>query len=63
MYGCGLRLSRDGQSADPNFNFDTGMLSVQFGKGGKSRTVPLPNKIPCEIMRHSKRSGNSIKRT
>ncbi len=25
------------------------MLSVQFGKGGKSRTVPLPETIQGEI--------------
>jgi integron integrase len=45
MYGCGLRLSEAANLRIQNFNFDTGMLSVQFGKGGKSRTVPLPNKI------------------
>ena len=51
MYGCGLRLSETANLRIQNFNFDTGMLSVQFGKGGKSRTVPLPNKIHGEIMR------------
>jgi integrase len=51
MYGCGLRLSETANLRIHNFNFDTGMLSVQFGKGGKSRTVPLPNKIHGEIMR------------
>jgi integrase len=51
MYGCGLRLSEAANLRIHNFNFDTGMLSVQFGKGGKSRTVPLPNKIHGEIMR------------
>src|SRR5690606_32554537 len=34
-----------------NFNGDTGMLSVQFGKGGKSRAVPLPKKIHGDIRR------------
>ena len=51
MYGCGLRLSEVANLRIHNFNFDTGMLSIQFGKGGKSRTVPLPNKISSEIMR------------
>ena len=51
MYGCGLRLSEVANLRIHNFNFDTGMLSIQFGKGGKSRTVPLPNKINSEIMR------------
>jgi integron integrase len=51
MYGCGLRLSETANLRIHNFNFDTGMLSVQFGKGGKSRTVPLPKKIHGVIMR------------
>jgi integron integrase len=51
MYGCGLRLSEAANLRIHHFNVDTGMLSVQFGKGGKSRTVPLPNKIQGDIMR------------
>jgi integron integrase len=51
MYGCGLRLSETASLRIQNFNFDTGILSVQFGKGGKSRTVPLPHKIHGDIMR------------
>ena len=51
MYGCGLRLSETANLRIQHFNLDTGMLSVQFGKGGKSRTVPLPNQIHGEIMR------------
>jgi site-specific recombinase XerC len=54
MYGCGLRLSETANLRIQHFNFDTGMLSVQFGKG-KSRTVPLPNKIHGEIMRQFKK--------
>ncbi len=46
MYGCGLRLSETANLRIHNFIFDTGMLSVQFGKGGTSRTVPLPHKNP-----------------
>jgi integron integrase len=51
MYGCGLRLSEAANLRIHNFNVDTGVLSVQFGKGGKSRTVPLPKKIHGAIMR------------
>jgi integron integrase len=51
MYGCGLRLSEASNLRIHNFNFDTGMLSVQFGKGGKSRTVPLPDKGHGDIVR------------
>jgi integron integrase len=45
MYGCGLRLAEAVNLRVHHFNFDEGVLSVQFGKGGKSRTVPLPHKI------------------
>jgi integron integrase len=55
MYGCGLRLSEAANLRIHNFNFDTGMLSVQFGKGGKSRTVPLPKKIHGALMRQFER--------
>jgi integron integrase len=51
MYGCGLRLSEAANLRIHQFNFDTGMLSIQFGKGGKSRSVPLPKKIHAAIMR------------
>ena len=51
MYGCGLRLSETATLRTQHFNVDTGMLSVQFGKGGTSRTVPLPHKIQGELMR------------
>jgi integron integrase len=53
MYGCGLRLSEAATLRIQNFNFDTGMLSVQFGKGGKSRSIPLPDKIHNEILRQT----------
>jgi integron integrase len=51
MYGCGLRLSEAAHLRIHHFNVDTGMLAVPFGKGGKSRTVPLPRKIQGAIMR------------
>src|SRR6267142_278949 len=51
MYGGDLRRSETASLRIQHVNVDTGMLSVQFGKGGKSRTVPLPNKIHCAIMR------------
>jgi site-specific recombinase XerD len=51
MYGCGVRRSETANLRIHNFNVDTGMLSVQFGKGGQSRTVPLPKKIHGSIMR------------
>jgi site-specific recombinase XerD len=51
MYGCGLRRSETANLRIHHVTFDTGMRAVQFGKGGTSRTVPLPNKIHGEIMR------------
>ena len=51
MYGCGLRRSETANLRIQYFNVDTGMLSVQFGTGGTSRTVPLPHKIHGDIIR------------
>jgi len=50
-YGCGLRRSETAKLRIQHFNVDTGMLSVQFGKGGTSRTVPLPHTIHGDSMR------------
>jgi hypothetical protein len=41
LYGCGLRLLECLKLRVQNFNFDEGMLSIQDGKGKKSRTVPI----------------------
>ena len=51
MDGGGLRRSETAHLRIQHVTVDTGMLSVQFGKGGKSRTVPLPHKIHGDIMR------------
>ena len=51
MDGCGLRLSETANLRIQQVTVDTAMLAVQFGKGGTSRTVPLPNKIHGAIMR------------
>jgi integron integrase len=51
MYGCGLRRSEAANLRIHHFNVDTGMLSVQFGTGGTSRTVPLPKQSHGAIMR------------
>ena len=63
MYGCGVRRSETANLRIQHFNVDTGMLSVQFSKGGQSRTVPLPKKIHGSIMRQFEQSGRSIQRT
>jgi integron integrase len=44
LYGCGLRLFECLSLRVHNFNFAEGILTVH-GKGGKDRTVPLPQKL------------------
>jgi site-specific recombinase XerD len=51
MYGYGLRLAEAANLRIHQCNVDTGMLSIPFGKGGTSRTVPLPKTIHGAIMR------------
>ena len=48
LYGCGLRLFECVQLRVKNFNFDAGILTVH-GKGGKDRTVPIPQTIMPEL--------------
>ena len=48
LYGCGLRLFEGVQLRVKDFNFDAGVLTVR-GKGNKSRTVPIPQKIVPEL--------------
>ncbi len=49
LYGCGLRLFECLKLRVQNFNFDEGMLTIQDGKGKKSRTVPIPRTIMPEL--------------
>ena len=48
QYGCGLRRFEAVKVRVKDFNFDAGLLTIK-GKGGKSRTVPLPNTILPEL--------------
>lgn len=48
LYGCGLRLFECVKLRVQNFNFDDGILTVH-GKGGKDRTVPIPQTIMPEL--------------
>lgn len=48
LYGCGLRLFECMTLRVKNFNFDAGILTVH-GKGGKDRTVPIPQTIMPEL--------------
>jgi integron integrase len=49
LYGCGLRLSECLQLRVQCFNVDAGVLTIHDGKGGKDRTVPLPETILPEL--------------
>ncbi|HEX9020496.1 MAG TPA: integron integrase [Nitrospirota bacterium] len=49
LYGCGLRLFECLKLRVQNFNFDEGILTIQDGKGKKSRTVPIPRTIMPEL--------------
>lgn len=49
LYGCGLRLFEGVKLRVKDFNFDAGVFTVR-GKGNKSRTVPIPQKILPELM-------------
>ncbi|MBI3755129.1 MAG: integron integrase [Deltaproteobacteria bacterium] len=48
LYGCGLRLFECVKLRVKNFNFDAGILTLH-GKGGKDRTVPIPQTIMPEV--------------
>jgi site-specific recombinase XerD len=48
QYGCGLRINEGITLRVKDFNFDAGILTVR-GKGNKTRTVPIPNKITSEL--------------
>ncbi len=49
QYGCGLRRFEAVKVRMKDFNFDTGLLTIK-GKGGKSRAVPIPQRIVPELL-------------
>jgi integron integrase len=49
QYGCGLRCFEAVKVRVKDFNFDAGVLTIK-GKGGKSRSVPIPNRILPELL-------------
>ena len=49
LYGCGLRLSECMNIRINNLNFDTGILTIHDGKGGKDRTLPLPETLISDL--------------
>ena len=49
LYGCGLRVSECLQLRVQCFHVDAGVFTIHDGKGGKDRTVPLPDTILPEL--------------
>lgn len=49
LYGCGLRLFECLKLRIQNFNFDTGILTINDGKGKKNRTVPIPQVLVPDL--------------
>ena len=49
LYGCGLRVSECLQLRVHCLNVEAGVLTIHDGKGGKDRTVPLPETILPEL--------------
>lgn len=45
LYGCGLRISECLDLRVNAFNLEMGVLTIHDGKGGKDRTVPLPETL------------------
>lgn len=54
-YGCGLRKSEIYRLRIKDVDPERGELTVWFGKGGKSRIVPLPPEIIRELVLHIRR--------
>jgi integron integrase len=55
MYGCGLRKSECYRLRIKDIDPERLELTVWFGKGGKSRMIPLPPEIVPELMAHISR--------
>jgi integron integrase len=52
LYGCGLRLTEALSLRVQNFDFDQMVLTVRRGKGGKDRTVPIPDSLRDPLQEH-----------
>lgn len=58
LYGCGLRLSECLKLRVQDFNFDTGILTIHNGKGGKDRAVPIPEILVSELQEQLQKVGD-----
>lgn len=55
LYGCGLRLAEALSLRVQNFDFDQMVLTIRRGKGGKDRTVPIPETLRAPLLDHLER--------
>jgi len=51
-YGCGLRLNEALNLRIKDVAVDRGLVIIQDGKGGKSRSVPFPSSLGSEVRCH-----------
>lgn len=52
QYGCGLRVGEVVSLRVKDLDFERGMVAVLFGKGAKSRQVPLPEAARTPLREH-----------
>lgn len=52
QYGAGLRVGEVVSLRVKDLDFDRGVIAVLFGKGGKSRQVPLPESVRGPLQAH-----------
>jgi integron integrase len=55
LYGTGMRLMECVRLRVKDVDFETGVITVRFGKGGKDRYVPLPERYRGDLEKHLER--------
>ena len=55
LYGTGMRLMECVRLRVQDVGFETGVITVRFGKGGKDRYVPLPERYQGDLKTHLER--------
>ena len=51
-YGCGLRLNEALSLRIKDVSLERGLVIIQHGKGGKSRSLPFPSSLKNEVDHH-----------
>lgn len=63
MYGCGLRRAEVAGARWEDYDPDTGLLHVFYGKGGHQRELPVPPQLAEVLEAEPVHSGPLVKRT